>query len=115
MCLSAPFFCAKQSVVVSTTLSIEKQDDFFYKRQLETEKKIICYLASWSVRNSGFNLERDIEPNLCTHIIYAFANFDVTGMMVNITKVCLCNFFRFVLSSSGVAERGSKEYGPKNC
>ncbi|CAF1031678.1 unnamed protein product [Brachionus calyciflorus] len=37
-------------------------------------KKVVCYYSSWSRNrpNAAFNPE-DIDPNLCTHINYAFA------------------------------------------
>ncbi|KAK5645959.1 hypothetical protein RI129_004423 [Pyrocoelia pectoralis] len=43
--------------------------------------KLVCYYSSWSVYRSGngaFNVE-DIDPHLCTHLIYAFIGIDATG------------------------------------
>ncbi|XP_076756261.1 putative chitinase 10 [Xylocopa sonorina] len=39
------------------------------------EKKIICYVTKWAHKRSGTGhfLPEDIDPDLCTHIIYAFA------------------------------------------
>ena len=28
-------------------------------------------------------IEKDIDPNICTHIIYAFASFDENGAIVD--------------------------------
>ncbi|XP_042878456.1 probable chitinase 2 [Penaeus japonicus] len=42
------------------------------------EQEVVCYLASWSVYRSGagkFNIE-DVDPTLCTTLIYAFAGLD---------------------------------------
>nr|XP_012154543.1 PREDICTED: probable chitinase 3 isoform X2 [Megachile rotundata] len=42
------------------------------------EKKVICYLMDWAAKRVGagkFSPE-DIEPNLCTHIIYGLAKLD---------------------------------------
>ena len=44
-------------------------------------KRIVCYLENWAVY-SGFDIENDIDPNLCSHIIYAFAKFDDNGTIV---------------------------------
>nr|CAD7429086.1 unnamed protein product [Timema monikensis] len=37
---------------------------------------VVCYLASWSLYRTGNDVYKieDIDSNLCTHIIYAFAN-----------------------------------------
>ena len=47
------------------------------------EKRIVCYLGSWSLGLQGINVEFDIDPNLCTHIIYAFASFNENGIMID--------------------------------
>ncbi|XP_069998754.1 uncharacterized protein [Penaeus vannamei] len=42
------------------------------------EQEVVCYLASWSVYRPSagkFNIE-DIDPTLCTTLIYAFAGLD---------------------------------------
>ena len=39
------------------------------------EKRVLCYYESWAVYNEGpgeFQI-RDIDPQLCTHIVYSFA------------------------------------------
>lgn len=41
----------------------------------EREAQTICYLTNWSHKRPGmgrFNPE-DINPTLCTHVVYAFA------------------------------------------
>jgi GH18 family chitinase len=40
--------------------------------------KIVCYFESWATYRTGpakFDVET-IDPNLCTHLIYAFLNID---------------------------------------
>jgi GH18 family chitinase len=39
-------------------------------------KRVMCYYTNWSGYRSGdgrFSIQ-DIDPNLCTHIIYSFAS-----------------------------------------
>lgn len=41
----------------------------------------MCYYGSWSVYRPGrgkFRVE-DIDPNICTHIVYAFGGIEETG------------------------------------
>jgi len=41
-------------------------------------KKIVCYYSSWAFYRTGngkFDID-DIDPNLCTHLNYGFANMD---------------------------------------
>ncbi|XP_043277640.1 acidic mammalian chitinase-like isoform X2 [Venturia canescens] len=48
------------------------------------EKKIVCYMGGWAVYRPGlgkFNIE-DIQPQLCTHLIYTFV-----GLVGNDIKV----------------------------
>ncbi|RVE46555.1 hypothetical protein evm_008790 [Chilo suppressalis] len=45
---------------------------------------VICYYGTWAVNRPGlgkFGVE-DINPNLCTHIIYAFAGIDSNGTVI---------------------------------
>lgn len=41
----------------------------------EREPQILCYLTSWSAKrpSAGRFMPDNIDANLCTHIIYAFA------------------------------------------
>ena len=43
------------------------------------DRKIICYLGSWSVNEVNFDIEKDFDPELCTHIVFAFATIDDQG------------------------------------
>lgn len=42
-------------------------------------KVVVCYVSTWAVYRTGkgsYSLE-NIDPNLCTHLIYSFAGLDV--------------------------------------
>ncbi|CAL4073812.1 unnamed protein product, partial [Meganyctiphanes norvegica] len=44
------------------------------------ESKVVCYYGSWAVYRPGrgkFDVE-DIDPHICTHVIFAFAGLDNT-------------------------------------
>ena len=41
-------------------------------------KRVVCYFGSWS----GLDVKKYIDPNICTHIIYAFVSFDENGQIV---------------------------------
>ncbi|KAK9503979.1 hypothetical protein O3M35_010428 [Rhynocoris fuscipes] len=45
------------------------------------DKKVVCYYTDWSVYrpDSAQFWPRDINPNICTHLIYAFAKFSDDG------------------------------------
>jgi chitinase len=45
--------------------------------------KVICYYASWAVTRPGNGkfVPEDINPNLCTHINYAFAGLNSNGTL----------------------------------
>ncbi|CAH0403339.1 unnamed protein product [Chilo suppressalis] len=49
-----------------------------------SKKVVICYYGTWAVNRPGlgkFGVE-DINPYLCTHIIYAFAGIDTNGTVI---------------------------------
>ena len=41
-------------------------------------KRIVCYFGNWS----GLDVKKYVDPNICTHIIYAFVSFDENGQIV---------------------------------
>uniref|UniRef100_A0A8C3XQN3 GH18 domain-containing protein n=1 Tax=Chelydra serpentina TaxID=8475 RepID=A0A8C3XQN3_CHESE len=47
--------------------------------QCSSACKLVCYFTNWSQYRpaQGRFLAEDIDPNLCTHLIYAFAGMDV--------------------------------------
>ncbi|XP_016929885.3 chitinase-3-like protein 1 [Drosophila suzukii] len=51
--------------------------------QGNSSKNVVCYQGTWSVYRPGlgkFGVE-DIDPFLCTHLIYAFLGIDETGQL----------------------------------
>ncbi|GAB1285442.1 Chitotriosidase-1 [Apodemus speciosus] len=56
--------------------------------QWASAAKLVCYLSSWSQHRTEAAqfLPRDVDPNLCTHIIYAFAgmyNYQLSSVEQN--------------------------------
>ncbi|XP_055378605.1 probable chitinase 2 [Condylostylus longicornis] len=44
------------------------------------DKVVVCYIATWAVYRPGkgsYAIE-NFDPNLCTHVVYAFAGLDIT-------------------------------------
>ena len=64
-------------------------------------KRIVCYFGSWS----GLDVKKYVDPNICTHIIYAFVSFDENGQIVEndaskcIFVECVSNYFDHELSA----------------
>lgn len=50
------------------------------------EKKIVCYYTNWAWRRASFGsfTPEDIDGQLCTHIVYAFATLDAETFLLNI-------------------------------
>ncbi|CAO1394801.1 unnamed protein product [Diamesa hyperborea] len=49
-------------------------------------KKIVCYLSGWSnyrANRGTFSIDQ-IDPYLCTHIVYTFAGLDINGGMISL-------------------------------
>ncbi|XP_078035249.1 chitotriosidase-1 isoform X3 [Augochlora pura] len=48
---------------------------------VQAEKKIVCYFGSWTVYRPGNGkIEiKDIDPSLCTHMIYSFVGINTDG------------------------------------
>ncbi|XP_037094357.1 acidic mammalian chitinase-like [Pollicipes pollicipes] len=44
----------------------------------KTRKRVVCYYTNWSVYRLGLAkyLPNNINPHLCTHLVYAFGGFD---------------------------------------
>lgn len=52
--------------------------DDIQKRETSNQKKVVCYYTNWSVYRPGtakFS-PQNINPYLCTHLIYAFGGLD---------------------------------------
>lgn len=54
-------------------------DDFYFLMTGPSHGKVVvCYLATWAVYRPGrgsYEIEH-FDPNLCTHVIYAFSGLD---------------------------------------
>lgn len=61
-------------------------------------KVVMCYLATWATYRAGdgkFDLN-DLDPSLCTHIVYIFAGIDENMMTIkSIGKECYYYVRRF--------------------
>ena len=68
---------------ISFTTSLTKQDFNVSKtvssQNSQVDRKIVCYIGSWSVNKENFDIGRDFDPELCTHVILAFATIDGQG------------------------------------
>jgi GH18 family chitinase len=50
------------------------------KNPLEKQHVVVCYVAEWARTRrglGGFTVD-NIDPTLCTHLVYAFANLSVS-------------------------------------
>ena len=62
--------------------AIQTPEKKLNEEHISASKKIVCYFGNWSVNSIGFDIENDIDPNICTHIIYAFVFFDEMGTIL---------------------------------
>ena len=75
------FFLSFFSVVTPLETNSEEDDHSISKRQagsngggISDGKRVVCYFANWSVYRQGtakFS-PQNINPYMCTHLIYAF-------------------------------------------
>uniref|UniRef100_A0A2A4K931 chitinase n=1 Tax=Heliothis virescens TaxID=7102 RepID=A0A2A4K931_HELVI len=51
-----------------------------------SEKAVVCYYGTWATYRTGLGKYdvTDINPNLCTHLIYAFAGIDSEGNVISL-------------------------------
>ena len=51
---------------------------------LADEQKVVCYFSSWAWlrKKEGQFVPENVDPNLCTHVIYAFAMLDPTDLVI---------------------------------
>ncbi|CAF3404631.1 unnamed protein product [Rotaria sp. Silwood1] len=84
--LEGTYYC---KVNLENTKKLEFGIDFQFNGQLssleislllaaEEKFKIVCYFANWAVKRPGGGsmTPEDIDPCLCTHVIYAFSEMD---------------------------------------
>ena len=60
-------------------------------KQESVNKRVVCYFGSWS----ELDVNKDVDPNICTHIIYAFVSFDENGQIVE-NDASKCTFVECV-------------------
>lgn len=50
----------------------------FFVAALSHEKVVVCYVGTWAAyrKHEGKYDVTDIDPKLCTHLIYSFAGLD---------------------------------------
>lgn len=50
------------------------------------KKKVICYYTNWAWRraSAGKFSPRDIDGELCTHLVYAFATLDAERLVMHV-------------------------------
>ena len=75
--------CVDGALMSIDELKTENSKPNLEPKNILNYKRIICYFGSWSVNTTGFDIEIDIDPNICTHIIYAFVSFDEHGTLVD--------------------------------
>lgn len=50
------------------------------------DRTVVCYVSTWATYRQGhgkFNVE-DIDPSLCTHLIYAFAGLNSSSSTIRV-------------------------------
>lgn len=50
----------------------------------DDQRKVICYFTNWAWyrKGTGKYLPQDIDPELCSHIIYGFASLDPNTLTI---------------------------------
>lgn len=62
-------------------------------------KVVVCYLGSWSTYRPGrgaFQIE-NIDPSLCTHIIYSFSGLDIKQDSIKVLGKKLNNYISNII------------------
>ncbi len=62
-------------LILSFSVSSSEESKSLSKRQVDTHtRRVVCYYANWSVYRQGTAkfTPQNINPYLCTHLIYAF-------------------------------------------
>lgn len=61
----------------------------------ETGYKIVCFYSNWAqYRNDPAKyFPEDIDPNLCTHVIFAFAKIDENLELASFEVIPYCHLY----------------------
>nr|QDA39872.1 chitinase 4 [Phenacoccus solenopsis] len=72
--------------------------------------KVICYFTNWAWYRTGMGkyLPENIDPNLCTHVIYGFAVLDYEGLTIKVFDSWADIDNRFYERVAGMKKRGVK-------
>ena len=66
-------------------MDISSKSPVDLKTDSDEEKfKVVCYFTNWAWyrQEGGRYLPEDIDPDLCTHIVYGFAVLDGTSLTI---------------------------------
>ncbi|XP_068222684.1 probable chitinase 10 isoform X2 [Palaemon carinicauda] len=72
------------TAVRPTTPDIPRPGTGGIQPQLDTGYKVVCYFTNWAWYRQGIGKYKpeDIDPDLCTHIVYGFAVLDGTRLLI---------------------------------
>ncbi|XP_026688911.1 acidic mammalian chitinase-like, partial [Diaphorina citri] len=75
--LWVPLLLLHCAIFTSSTSSNDQETHIRVKRG-SSEKRVVCYYTNWSVYRPGTAkfTPQNINPYLCTHLIYAFGGLD---------------------------------------
>lgn len=74
----------KMIKLVLSVLIIQLSLNSYVKTQsTDSSKKLVCYYTNWSQYRAGLGrfVPENIDPFLCTHVIYAYARLDENGLL----------------------------------
>lgn len=80
---------------------------FKRSENVKNEKKVVCYYTNWAWRRASFGSFKpeDIDGQLCTHIVYAFATLDAQTFLLNIDDST--EFYRSFLNKTAEIKRSN--------
>ncbi|KAF6212661.1 hypothetical protein GE061_013187 [Apolygus lucorum] len=72
--------------------------------------KVVCYFTNWawSRKGNGKFLPEDIDTNLCTHVIYAFASLDARNLEIKVSEPNADIHNKFYKRIASLAQKGVK-------